>query len=240
MAVYKVKVGALFPEYMARHWREDDFFGYQFLNGNNPVVLRRCAVLPAKFLLTPEMVAGSLGGGTNPDKETQEGWIFIVEEGIPPGAGGLLRPIAIQLSRTPGPTSPIFFPSDTERDLLLAKTWARDTDFYSHQLLTHLLRTHLFGEVFAIATLRQLPACHPLFKGLLVAHFHFTLHINMLAQCILTDPGGVINRVSPRDWEHWGLLGALGEHWGVLGELGGTRRTGALGDHGDIGVYWEH
>ncbi|XP_009474963.1 PREDICTED: hydroperoxide isomerase ALOXE3-like [Nipponia nippon] len=204
------------PEYVARHWREDDFFGYQFLNGNNPIVIRRCTALPAKFPVTPEMVAGSLGGGTNLDKEIQEGRIFIVDyevlEGIPAGtihgrqqhvaaplcllhqgADGLLRPIAIQLSQTPGPTSPIFLPSDAEWDWLLAKTWVRNADFYSHQLLTHLLRTHLFGEVFAIATLRQLPACHPLFK-LLMPHFQFTLHINTLARSVLINPGGIIDK----------------------------------------------
>ncbi|XP_075580961.1 hydroperoxide isomerase ALOXE3-like [Pelecanus crispus] len=213
----------IIPEYVARHWREDDFFGYQFLNGNNPIVIQQCKVLPAKFPVTPEMVAGSLGGGTNLAKEMQEGRIFIVDyevlEGIPAGtihgrqqhvaaplcllhqgADGLLRPIAIQLSQTPGPNSPIFLPSDAEWDWLLAKTWVRNADFYSHQLLTHLLRTHLFGEVFAIATLRQLPACHPLFK-LLMPHFHFTLHINTLARTVLINPGGVIDKGSGVTYE---------------------------------------
>ncbi|NWQ89650.1 LOXE3 isomerase, partial [Burhinus bistriatus] len=50
-----------------------------------------------------------------------------------------------QLSQIPGPTHPIFLPSDAEWDWLLAKTWVRNADFYSHQLLTHPLRTHLFG-----------------------------------------------------------------------------------------------
>ncbi|KAM6225670.1 polyunsaturated fatty acid lipoxygenase ALOX15B-like [Spheniscus humboldti] len=198
----------------------DDFFSYQFFNGNNPIIIQHCVVLPAKFPVTPEMVAGSLGGGTNLGKEMQEGQIFIVDY---EGADGLLRPITVQvgtshpkpvdnptvvverrwshhvvcvpvLSQTLGPTSPIFLQSDAEWDWLLAKTW-RNADFYSHQVLTHPLRTHLFGEVFAITTLRQLPTCHPLFK-LLVPHFHFTLCINTLAQSVLINPGGVIDKGS--------------------------------------------
>ncbi|XP_009694152.1 PREDICTED: hydroperoxide isomerase ALOXE3-like, partial [Cariama cristata] len=216
------------PEYVAKHWQEDDFFGYQFLNGNNPIVIQQCTALPAKFPVTPEMVAGFLGDGANLSKELQEGRIFIVDyeilEDIPAGtihgrqqhvaaplcllhqgADGLLRPIAIQLNQTPGATNPIFLPNDAEWDWLLAKTWVRNADFYNHQLLTHLLRTHLFAEVFAIATLRQLPTCHPLFK-LLIPHFHFTLHINTLARSVLINPGGVIDKGSGVTYEGMLLL----------------------------------
>ncbi|NXL94974.1 LX15B lipoxygenase, partial [Alectura lathami] len=48
-------------EYVARHWQDDAFFGEQYLNGVNPVLLRRCARLPPNFAVTPAMVAPSLG-----------------------------------------------------------------------------------------------------------------------------------------------------------------------------------
>ncbi|XP_009876022.1 PREDICTED: hydroperoxide isomerase ALOXE3-like, partial [Apaloderma vittatum] len=213
------------PEYVAKHWKEDDFFGYQFLNGNNPIVIRQCTELPDKFPVTTDM---SLGVGTNLDNEMREGRIFIVDyevlDDIPAGTihgrqqyiaapicllhqgtDGLLRPIAIQLSQTPGPSSPIFLPSDAEWDWLLAKTWVRNADFYSHQLLTHLLRTHLFGEIFAVATLRQLPSCHPIFK-LLLPHYRYTLHINTLARTVLINPGGVIDKGSGASYEGLQLI----------------------------------
>ncbi|NXG76455.1 LX12B protein, partial [Baryphthengus martii] len=105
------------------------------------------------------MVATSLGPDTDLGKEMREGRVFLVDyevlKDLPAGTihgrqqhvaaplcllhqgrDGLLRPIAIQLSQTPGPSSPIFLPSDAEWDWLLAKTWVRNADFYSHQLHT--------------------------------------------------------------------------------------------------------
>lgn len=43
---------------------EDSFFGYQYLNGLNPGLIRRCTQLPDKFPVTDEMVAPFLGEGT--------------------------------------------------------------------------------------------------------------------------------------------------------------------------------
>ncbi|XP_033702874.1 polyunsaturated fatty acid lipoxygenase ALOX15B isoform X3 [Tursiops truncatus] len=155
-------------EYVFEHWQEDAFFAYQFLNGLNPVLIRRCRHLPKNFPVTDAMVAPVLGPGTSLQAE-------------------------LELSQTPGPDSPIFLPSDDKWDWLLAKTWVRNAEFSIHEALTHLLQVHLVTEVFTLATLRQLPHCHPLFK-LLIPHTRYTLHINTLARELLIAPGKVVDR----------------------------------------------
>lgn len=47
-------------ERVMNHWQEDLMFGYQFLNGCNPVLIQRCTKLPEKLPVTTEMVECSL------------------------------------------------------------------------------------------------------------------------------------------------------------------------------------
>uniref|UniRef100_A0A8C0GUL0 Arachidonate lipoxygenase 3 n=1 Tax=Chelonoidis abingdonii TaxID=106734 RepID=A0A8C0GUL0_CHEAB len=201
------------PEYVTKHWQEDAFFGYQYLNGFNPVLIRKCTALPENFPVTQEMVAGSLGESTSLQ---EEGSIYIADykllEDIPTTKvnghqqyiaaplcllhqkpSGEVVPLAIQLSQHPGPDSPIFLPSDSEWLWTLAKTWVRNSEFHLHEVTSHLLRAHLLAEVFAVATQRQLPMCHPLYK-LLIPHVRFSIHIDVLARTFLISPGGVFDR----------------------------------------------
>nr|XP_021498192.1 arachidonate 15-lipoxygenase B isoform X3 [Meriones unguiculatus] len=192
-------------EYVFAHWQEDAFFASQFLNGLNPVLIRCCRSLPKNFPVTDEMVAPVLGPGTNLQAELEKGSLFLVDHGILSGVqtnvingkpqfsaapmtllyqssgSGPLLPLAIQLKQTPGPDNPIFLPSDDRWDWLLAKTWVRNAEFSVHEALTHLLHSHLLPEVFALATLRQLPHCHPLFKstGLGIGGFSELIRRNM-------------------------------------------------------------
>uniref|UniRef100_A0A8C2BL08 Arachidonate 5-lipoxygenase a n=1 Tax=Cyprinus carpio TaxID=7962 RepID=A0A8C2BL08_CYPCA len=203
-------------EYVMEHWKEDFMFGYQFLNGCNPVVIRKCTEIPDKFPVTQKILEASLERGLTLEEELKEGNIFIADyellDGVTPNATdpctiqylaapicllyknsqNKIMPIAIQLGQTPGEDNPIFLPTDDEHDWLLAKIWVRSSDFHVHQTVTHLLRTHLISEVFGIAMFRQLPAVHPVFK-LLLPHIRFTIAINtkareqLICECGLFD-----------------------------------------------------
>lgn len=45
----------LTPEKVRQCWQDDEFFGYQFLNGANPMLLRRSTSLPSRLVLPSGM-----------------------------------------------------------------------------------------------------------------------------------------------------------------------------------------
>ncbi|KFV82850.1 Arachidonate 5-lipoxygenase, partial [Struthio camelus australis] len=170
-----VRISNTISEYVMQHWKEDFMFGYQFLNGCNPVLIRRCTEIPKKFPVTTAMVECSLERNLTLEEEVKVLLRTRLRSSLsfPSSLASKRCPNYFQphllssgcvLGQKPGPENPIFLPSDATYDWLLAKIWVRSSDFHIHQTVTHLLRTHLVSEVFSIAMFRQLPAVHPLFK----------------------------------------------------------------------------
>ncbi|XP_061765252.1 hydroperoxide isomerase ALOXE3-like [Nerophis ophidion] len=203
-------------DYVQEHWKEDDFFGYQYLNGVNPILIRRCKTLPPNFPVTDDMVC--IPAGSDLSNELKQGNIYLCDyknlDGMPANTvlgkqqylmaplvlfhkrpDDKLMPIAIQLKQSPGEDNPIFLPTDSTHDWLTARIFVRSADFTEHQLNTHLLRTHLLAEVFAVSLLRNLPMVHPLYK-LLIPHTRYTLQINELARDRLIGPTGVFTLIA--------------------------------------------
>ncbi|KAJ7996234.1 hypothetical protein DPEC_G00234960 [Dallia pectoralis] len=203
-------------KYVQAHWTEDWFFGYQCLNGCNPFMVQQIRSLPSNLSITSDMLLPFLPDTSSLELELERGTIFLLDyemlDGVPANMingkqqylaaplvilhlnhQGELKPIAIQLQQAPGPQNPVFFPSDPGPDWLLAKIWVRCSEFQCHQLSSHLLRTHLLGEVSCTATLRQLPEVHPLHQ-LLMSHIRSTLQINIQARSSLLAANGVFDK----------------------------------------------
>ncbi|KAG7330197.1 hypothetical protein KOW79_006419 [Hemibagrus wyckioides] len=207
------KLRSPIAEYVMEHWKEDWFFGYQFLNGPNPRRIQKCIQLPSNFPISGDMVQTFLSPKTTLNKELKAGNIYLVDyailDGVPANVirgkkqyiaaplcllyehpdNGLI-PIAIQLEQNPNKDTPIFLPNDPPLAWLLAKMWVRHAEFQVFEVLSHLLRTHLIAEVFCVATLRQLPSVHPINK-LLTPHLKYTLEINCRARTQLISQDGI-------------------------------------------------
>ncbi|XP_026985992.1 polyunsaturated fatty acid lipoxygenase ALOX12 isoform X1 [Sagmatias obliquidens] len=201
-------------EKVRQRWQDDELFGYQFLNGTNPMLLRRCTSLPSRLVLP----SGMEELRTQLEKELLNSSLFeadfILLDGIPANVirgekqylaaplvmlkmdtSGKLLPMVIQIQppSPSSPTPPLFLPSDPPLAWLLAKSWVRNSDFQLHQLQYHLLNTHLLAEVIAVATMRCLPGLHPVFK-LLIPHIRYTMEINTRARTQLLPDGGIFDK----------------------------------------------
>uniref|UniRef100_A0A7N6ANM5 Arachidonate 12-lipoxygenase n=1 Tax=Anabas testudineus TaxID=64144 RepID=A0A7N6ANM5_ANATE len=202
------KLKSPIAEYCMEHWKEDWLFGYQCLNGSNPRMIQRCKKLPEKFPVIPDMVQRSMPPRTNLEKELKVGkstikylslrsvkaLLWYNNSNLQICLPHYIFLAHAQLEQSPGQDSPIFLPKDPPLAWLLAKMWVRHSEFQVFQLLSHLLRTHLVVEVICVATLRQLPAVHPVYK-LLAPHLRYTLEINCRGRTQLISPNGIFKRV---------------------------------------------
>ncbi|XP_051532848.1 hydroperoxide isomerase ALOXE3 [Myxocyprinus asiaticus] len=204
-------------EYVQLHWMDDEFFGYQLLNGANPMMLRRCTDHPSNFAVTDDMVQPFLGSGTSLNLEMKKGNIFLCDykrlADLPTrvingkqqyvaaplcllykNPVGKLLPIAIQLKQQVSEENPVFLPSDSEHDWQLAKIYVRNADCLEHQASFYYLHTHLLAEIFTVSLLRNLPAVHPMYK-LMIPHTRYTLQINALIRERFLRNEGVVTQV---------------------------------------------
>ncbi|KAF8378126.1 hypothetical protein HHK36_029463 [Tetracentron sinense] len=111
---------------------------------------------------------------------------------------GILRPLAIELSLPPTPSSPqnkhlYTHGQDATTHWIwkLAKAHVCSNDVGVHQLVNHWLRTHACMEPYIIASHRQLSSMHPIYK-LLHPHMRYTLELNALSRQGLVNGGGII------------------------------------------------
>uniref|UniRef100_A0A8C6C679 Arachidonate 15-lipoxygenase n=1 Tax=Monodon monoceros TaxID=40151 RepID=A0A8C6C679_MONMO len=195
-------------------WKEDALFGYQFLNGSNPMLLRCSNHLPARLEFPPGMeeLQAQL------EKELQGGTLFEADVSLLDGIKAnvilcsqqyLAAPLVMLKLQPDGKLLPmlqlpckgslpplLFLPRDPPMAWLLAKCWVRSSDFQLHEVQSHLLRGHLVAEVIAVATMRCLPSIHPMFK-LLILHIRYTMEINLRARTGLVADLGIFDQV---DW----------------------------------------
>ena len=202
---------------ISKDFELDSTFAELRLAGPNPVMIHRIDKPDDRFPVTDEHFQISLPGDTLAAAGAERR-LYLVDyrelDGIETGvtASGLrkylyapmalfavdrttkqLTPIAVQCKQTPGPENPIFTPDDGY-NWRIAKTIVEIADGNYHEAVTHLGRTHLTIEPFAVAAHRQLAPHHPL-NVLLQPHFSGTMAINHLARQKLICCGGVVDQL---------------------------------------------
>ena len=199
-----------------KDFKDDRVFAYMRVAGPNPLVIERISEIPDHFPVTAEMYSDVMVNDSL-DAAKAEGRLYLADykalEGLENGefqgtpkylyaplslyavekGSGQLVPIAIQPEQTPGPENPVYTPH-SNYDWLIAKTIVQVADGNFHEAISHLGRTHLFIEPFAVTTYRQLASNHPVFT-LLSPHFEGTMSINESAVNTLIAPGEAVDEV---------------------------------------------
>lgn len=186
------------------HWESDEFFSKMRLSGVNPVLLNKIDKIPANFNIDRTRLAKSLENGATLESGLTAGRFYLEDYTIMEGvcvskkgdtifAGlalhyvdyrGVLVPVAIQLNLEGDNTNlGTYYPDDGDA-WLFAKIATQLSYALHHQVVTHLLKTHLFIEVWTIAMHRNFLPDHPLYI-MLESHLQRTMAINYEAREIL-------------------------------------------------------
>jgi len=205
---------------IAYNFQDDGEFARLRVQGpNNMLITAAGDALPANFPLSAKQYAAVVNGDTL-DRALADGRLFLLDYkdlavldpgtwkgeakyvgqpialfAVPPG-GSSLVPVAIQCGQDPA-DFPIFTPSPAPEKLWgweMAKLVVQVADGNYHELFTHLARTHLVIEAFAVATHRHLAEVHPIW-ALLVPHYEGTLFINEAAATSLIAADGPIDHI---------------------------------------------
>lgn len=205
---------------IAYSFQDDGSFARLRVQGPNCMLIAAVGdALPSKFPLSAQQYAAVVNGDTlaaalsdgrlflldyqdlsvldpgTTGSHAKYAWQPIALFAIPPG-GSSLTPVAIQCGQDPADW-PIFTPSahaDRFWGWEMAKLVVQVADGNYHELFTHLARTHLVIEAFAVATHRHLAEAHPIW-ALLVPHFEGTLFINEAAATSLIAADGPIDHI---------------------------------------------
>lgn len=223
---------------IADSFQTDEFFALMRVAGPNPVMIERLTTADRRFPVTEAQYKSVMGDSDSLQAAIEQGRVYLADYAILEGAlngtfganppvqkyayaplamfavpesdalDRLLRPVAIQCGQTPT-DYPVITPATGADAWLMAKTIVQIADMNFHEPVSHLARTHLLIEPFVIATHRQLPPTHPLFK-LLLPHFQGTLAINNAAHEYLVAAKGSVHRLLSSPIENSRVLAVKG------------------------------
>ncbi|XHX81123.1 MAG: lipoxygenase family protein [Stenomitos frigidus ULC029] len=188
----------------------DREFARQRLAGQNPMVLRQVRPSDQGFLQAWADAVQAQGNSMDLVQAAAAKRLFVADYPLLEN----LTPTDLQPGRYVGSPIAVFYRSETGLEPVLiqvdqsrlvapgadadrwmqAKLCVQTADVTYHELVAHLGDTHLAMEAFAIATPRQLPMTHPVYR-LLRPHFRFLLAINTRGNAILLGEGAAIDQL---------------------------------------------
>ncbi|MED6280082.1 hypothetical protein CHARACLAT_007244 [Characodon lateralis] len=69
---------ATMSEYVSKHWKEVDFFGFQFLNATNPNVIKCCSERPQNFPVMDEIIKPFMETGASLKKKMKAIYFYVI------------------------------------------------------------------------------------------------------------------------------------------------------------------